>query len=315
MENNKLLKNKIRVVCLILLISVTFLSVILGLIIQTFASNAPTLEKFVMRINVSAVLLAVAALGFVVLLFKQFTVFSKFLLLAPGVILIGQTHFYSPKVFIALLSAVFVLSILNFIVEYGKVIIKSVWQKKAYEVNKVKLNLNAFSALVFSAFVCLVKETELKKFVATENLLMKPFAIIALVITVLALILYIALYKTEEKKKYFFNMFGCCFLTFFVVFSVSASTTDSLNYAFSENNAVCSEYQIERKAVEYAGRGATRYYFYFKDGEKEISFLVSKFVYNSYSQGSKISLYKSVGALGFEYYEYRLDGVFKYATD
>ena len=137
--------------------------------------------------------------------------------------------------------------------------------------------------------------------------------IIGVVLAIIGILIYLIVRKDKTNKKAFFGgMTAVFFTTLILGMFMMFGTINNINYGFDktiDNKEYCI---ILDKEVRYTSKVGQNHYIIFMINEEEFTMKVNKIIYNQYNVGDQILIYKCNGSLGYSYYEYQMDSIYKY---
>jgi hypothetical protein len=175
-------------------------------------------------------------------------------------------------------------------------------------VNKNKtFVLNGLIPFIYPSVVIFVKSFDLQGSIYFNDSSIGIYFIVALIISFIAVLIFIILKKDRSDKKEFRGMSLAVFCSILVISLFTPfMTIQNINYAFDTSKGDSFSYTIIDKetSVSVSHKSATRNYYFIiiKDGEKE-RLSVDCVIYNQYKKGNSIVLEKHKGFLNIEYYE------------
>lgn len=176
------------------------------------------------------------------------------------------------------------------------------------------------SGVLPAAIICLstfYRFFELECLVKTDAPFPTVLLFVALGCGVIAVVLYIIFQKDRyDKKQYFGAMFGAFCATLIVVLMLPMITLQTANYALSTSEPVAVSATVVKKYTSHHYKGGTSYYMVMKVKNEnqytEVDKRTLNCIYDACSEHGTVTLYMGRGAFGYTYYEYRLDGVYRY---
>jgi len=260
--------------------------------------------------NVSVISYSLLSMLTVIALKQYLHWISSCLILGNCVLSFGQLYFLEIRLYHMLLLLFLILSICNLVIQ---LILK---YKHGQNRNVNAPLLNGILPLAVIGFVFFVKLFMLMKLVEMQShLLMGRLAIIAAVLSAVALVIYILLVKDRSnKRQYFGAMVGTISCTFLLALLLPFGAINYANYAFDTSEPKIVECRIVDKQVRPGtGRNSsTRYYLVITHAGEKTNLQVHNMVYFQYDLHDTISLHAHEGALHYAYYEYRMDTIYIY---
>lgn len=283
-----------------------FISYSLFLILQHHAKN---IDTFFVYKNIQIVSYTITIIVSIVSLIRYFNLFSILILVCFAVTMFGQLYFldirlYSTCIFIILLASIVNLAI--------SLVIRKRNPSKYCDVDKNLLNgLLPFAIVGIYCFFNSIEATE-RIFIKEEGNLLITLLLIALGISITALIMYVILQKDRfDKSEYFGKMATIFFTTLLLTFFLPYLSINQANYAFDDSTPTVHECDVLDK---YSG--TSRYGGYYQitldiNGES-VDFRVDGHIFVDCKEGSKLTIYQYDGALDTPYYEIRYESIYIY---
>ena len=304
MRNND--KTVVIWVCIILLFALIAAGFTIGL---NFAGETSTFWAFQLIVLVSY---AIMAILIIIPLHKYFNLISILLMVLNIVLSFGKLYFLEYRLYHKLLILLFVLSILN-LVGYLFYFFKFGRGQKGLD------NIYLINGIIPIAYIFMslfINMFRLFKLVDTKIDVFGTWAGIALIISVAVTAVASFFVKRSSNKKENFGKIIAIFLGVFILaYGIPFVSLEHANYSFDASDGTKIEFLVAEKYTTSRYKSGTSYYLVLREGEEEHSIAVDKMTYVQHEQGGKIYMYYHSGAMGFPYYEYRQESVYKYQTE
>lgn len=268
-------------------------------------------DTYFVFLNIISIAYTVAGTLTIIILRKHLKVIPVALMLGNYVLSFGQIYFLQYKTYHRLLIFLFVLSIL-YLMFY--LINFFIFQKRRLEAENIHL-INPIMPIFIIGGSILIKMFLALHLIKTEiGTPLLSFLMVALGCAAVALIIALLLIKNRKNKgEYFGKLAGVFFATMVLAFAIPAFTTEYVNFTFDPSAGEMTEcVVVEKHAHVGNGKSGPNYRLIVRINESEIDLNTQKIVYSQYEPGDTLRLYKHEGALGYPYYEYRLDTIFDY---
>ena len=262
---------------------------------------------FLNIISISYTLVGVVA---VIAARKHLKLFPVLLMTGNYILSFGQLYFLDFRLYHRLLSILLIVSILYllcYLTWFSVIKKKKLEQENLHLLNPIlPVVVVAGSALIKMMWVFWQIETEMGSFRLTCLLVALGCAAVALIAALLCI------KDRRNKGEYFGKLMAVFSVTLILVFAMPALTAEYTNYVWDNSRGERTECVVIDRYTATGGKGGSIYHLVLRADGQEVDLVTMRVVYAQYEPGDTIYLYRHEGLLGYSYYEYCLDFIFRY---
>ena len=235
------------------------------------------------------------------------------LTIAPGILYLGQLWLFGSRLYFILLYICLLCSLILLLAELPYYLTH---KYKIRDGDIQRFVANGIIPFSFVGIVLFFKSLHLIHLTKTEMPKVSPLLIVtAFLLATVATVLFAVLKKDKSDKKRFIGaLLGICCTTLFLSLIIPFLTAQNINYALDTSTPIAVEAKVVQKRTSSSAshKGGPHFKLILSADGKNFEFTTLHTVYGQYESGDRLTLYKYNGALGYTYYEYRLEEVYRY---